>query len=133
MIVVPKEGTEHIRKSLFMGTPCSVFFDKSWEENSTNIDGVNRVSSQLYIASLSASCCDASVQMIAIDPKTDFVVQPWLQNEMDIDLKDGEVILGHDVVAEVGEEIRFYDTAFKVKAKLDRAQEWGTIIPFFYI
>ena len=29
IIVVPNEGTEDIRDSLFAGTPCSVFFDKS--------------------------------------------------------------------------------------------------------
>lgn len=120
MIMVPREGTEYMRDSLFAGTPCSIFFDKSWEDSVRNVEGVERVSPQLYVATLSASCCDASVQLVAFDPSTDFVIQPWLNNHEKLELQDGEVVAGYNVAADVDGKIRFYDTTFQVAAKLER-------------
>ena len=90
MIVVPKKGTENVRESLFAGTPCTVFFNRAWEDAVRNIDGVERVSAQMYVATLSASCCDIPVQIIAFDPETDFVIQPWLQEQKKVNLKKGK-------------------------------------------
>lgn len=120
MIVVPREGTENIRESLFAGKPCTVVFDREWEEKVRNVEGVKRVSPQLYLATLSASCCDASVQLIAFDPKTDFVVTPWLKNADKLALEKGEVVVGNHVTAEAGDTIRFYETEFKVVEKLEK-------------
>ena len=72
IIVVPDEGTEDIRDSLFAGKPCSVFFDRSMKEAVEQVEGVERVSGQMYVGTLSASCCSLPVQMIAFDPETDF-------------------------------------------------------------
>ena len=120
IIVVPNEGTEDIRDSLFAGTPCSVFFDKSWKEAVGKVEGVERVSSQLYVGTLSTSCCDLPVQMIAFDPKTDFVVQPWLKDQNVVKLKKGQVLVGDRVEAEPGEKIQFYSTEFEVAGKLEK-------------
>ena len=120
IIVVPNEGTEDIRDSLFAGTPCSVFCDKSWKEAVGKVGGVERVSSQLYVGTLSTSCCDLPVQMIAFDPKTDFVVQPWLKDQNVVKLKKGQVLVGDRVEAEPGEKIQFYSTEFEVAGKLEK-------------
>ena len=93
IIVVPREGTENMRESLFAGKPCTLFFQKEWAEAIQKLEDVERVSAQLYIATLSASCCDAAVQMIAIDPKTDFVVKPWLKDQTGFELEKGEVVM----------------------------------------
>lgn len=119
IIVVPREGTESIRDSLFAGTPCTLFFDSAWEDAVRKLEDVEKVSSQLYIATLSASCCDQAVQMIAINPETDFVVTPWLENNNAVDLKEGEVLIGSGVDAVVGDSITFYEVDFKVAGKLD--------------
>lgn len=120
IIVVPDEGTEDIRDSLFSGTPCSVFFDKSWKEAVEKVKGVERVSAQLYVGTLSASCCDIPVQMIAFDPETDFVIQPWLKNQNAVKLEKGQVLVGDRVEAEPGEKIQFYSTEFEVAGKLEK-------------
>ena len=90
MIVVPKEGTEQIRDSLFSGTPCSVFFNEELEKEVYQIEGVENISAQLYIATLGSSCCDIPVQLIAFNPETDFVVQPWLTEQKKEGLKKGK-------------------------------------------
>ena len=69
MIVIPNKGTEDIRDSLFAGTPCSVFFDKSWEKEVAKVKGVERVSAQIYAGTLSASCCDLPVQNDSIQSR----------------------------------------------------------------
>ena len=119
IIVVPREGTEYIRESLFAGTPCTLSFGREWVDAIQNIDGIEKVSPQLYLATLSASCCDAAVQMIAFDPATDFVVTPWLGNNDTLTPEVGEVIIGNAVNAEVGEYITFYETDFKIVGKLE--------------
>ena len=120
MIVVPKKGTENVRESLFAGTPCTVFFDRVWEDAVRNVDGVERVSAQMYVATLSASCCDLPVQIIAFDPETDFVIQPWLQNQKKVNFKKGEVLVGNKVQAEVGQSMKLYETYFNVSGKLEK-------------
>lgn len=120
MIVVPKKGTENVRESLFAGTPCTVFFNRAWEDAVRNIDGVERVSAQMYVATLSASCCDIPVQIIAFDPETDFVIQPWLQEQKKVNLKKGEVLIGYNVKAEVGQTMKFYEAYFDVAGKLEK-------------
>ena len=120
MIVIPNKGTEDIRDSLFAGTPCSVFFDKSWEKEVAKVKGVERVSAQIYAGTLSASCCDLPVQMIVFNPETDFVVQPWLKDQDAVKLKKGEILVGNRVQAEPGEKLRLYATEFDVAGKLER-------------
>ena len=120
IIVVPKEGTEQIRDSLFSGTPCSVFFNEALEKEVSQIEGVEAISAQLYIATLGASCCDIPVQLIAFDPETDFVVQPWLAKQNKEGLKKGQVLIGSRVEANVGESVKFYETYFEVAGKLER-------------
>ena len=120
VIVIPDEETKDIRDSLFAGTPCSIFFDREWKEYVEKVKGVERVSEQLYVGTLSASCCDLPVQMIAFEPETDFVVQPWLKNQNAVKLKKGQVLVGNEVAAEPGETIQFYSTEFEVAGKLER-------------
>lgn len=119
IIVVPREGTENIRESLFAGKPCMLFFDRAWVDAVGKLESIERVSPQMYIASLAASCCDGEVQMIAYEPETDFVVTPWLEGSNAVAPGEGEVIIGNGVVADIGETITFYNTDFTVVGKLD--------------
>lgn len=120
MIVVPREATDDMRSSLFAGEPCSFFFDRAWEEAILGVEGVEKVSSQLYIATLSASCCDQQVQMVVFDPATDFVVKPWLEEtNKELVLNEGEIVIGSKVQAVVGDTLTFYNTDFKVVEVLE--------------
>ena len=120
MIVVPREATEDVRNSLFAGEPCSFFFDRAWEEAILGVEGVEKASSQLYISTLAASCCDQQVQLIGFDPATDFVVKPWLEEtNKELVLGEGEIVIGSKVQAVVGDTLTFYETDFKVVEVLE--------------
>lgn len=121
MIIVPGAYSQELKDSLFSGVPCSIYFERTWLDKIEEIQGVNKVSPQLYLQTLSASCCSAEVQIIAFEPETDFVVMPWLEEQGKIvELKPGEVIVGNSITASEGENIVFYQQDFKVLGKLER-------------
>jgi putative ABC transport system permease protein len=120
VIVVPNKNSEELQESLFMGKPCTIYFQRQWLDKLQGVKGVNKLSPQLYLATLDASCCEEAVQLIAIDPETDFVIEPWLKTQGELKLKKGQVVVGHEVAAKVGEKVTFYNTQFKVAAKLER-------------
>ena len=120
VIVVPDKNSKQLQESLFMGKPCTIYFDRQWVNKLQGVKGVNKISPQLYLATLEASCCESAVQLVAIDPETDFVIEPWLKTQGDLELKKGQVVVGHEVTAKVGEKVTFYNVDFQVAAKLDK-------------
>ena len=40
------------------------------------------------------------------DPKTDFVVSPWLSEKQELNLEVGEVVIGYNVAAKIGQNIK---------------------------
>ena len=103
MIIIPGAYFEELKDSLFSGIPCSIYFERFWLDRIQEIEGVKNVSPQLYLQTLSASCCSASVQLIAFEPETDFVVMPWLDKQGEVsELKQGEVIVGNSITPNVG-------------------------------
>lgn len=119
IIVVPQEYASNYTDALFTGEHCSFYFDKSLYDDVVGVKGIAQASPQLYIASLAAECCSSPVQIIAFEPKTDFIVQSWLKEIGISELKDGEVLIGNEVTSEVGEKIKFFDEQLSVAGKLD--------------
>lgn len=119
IIVVPKDGTENMKDSLFAGVPCTILFDRGWVEAVEKVEDVEKVSPQLYIGTLSADCCASVVQLIAIEQETDFVVTPWLEDNNMEPLGVGEVIVGSNVEAEVGDKVTFFEIDFEVAGRLE--------------
>ena len=119
IIVVPEEYETEYTDALFNGALCTFYFDRSWYQPISEVKGVAKATPQLYLASLSASCCAMPLQLIAFDPMTDFIIQPWMQ-EMNLNqLKEKEVIVGNNVAGDVGDYITFYNTALTIVGKLE--------------
>ncbi|MBC3795618.1 ABC transporter permease [Acetobacterium tundrae] len=120
IMVVPEEGGDSVQSLLFQGIPCTTYFDAGIEEKIKNVEGVEKTSPQLYLATLSASCCDSQLQLIAFDPKTDFVIQPWLKSSLHNNLSAGSVVVGSSVNKKAGDTITFYGIEFKVAGRMER-------------
>ncbi|MBU4439884.1 MAG: FtsX-like permease family protein [Acetobacterium sp.] len=120
IMVVSDQAEEAVQKSLFQGTPCTTYFDAGIEAKIKQVAGVEKTSPQLYLATLSASCCESALQLIAFDPQTDFVIQPWLNNQIHNDLPAGSVVVGSSVTKQVGDDITFYGIKFKVAGVMER-------------
>lgn len=119
IIVVPQEYETDYTAALFSGELCTFYFDNEWYEQIRQIDGIEQASPQLYLASLSESCCAIPIQLIAFDPETDFIVQPWM-TELNIDsLEKGEVIVGDNINGDVGETVTFYGEELTIAGRLE--------------
>lgn len=120
IIVIPNEYSKNLEESLFMGEPSTMYFDRQWMDKLGKVDNIDNISGQLYLETLDSTCCDDPVQLIAFDPKTDFVIGPWLK-EGNINLHKGEVVVGNNITSEPGDIITFYNTEFTVADKLEKS------------
>jgi len=122
IVVVPEGAEAKVESALLMGIPARLWMPQEKMEKISTIDGVDTVSPQLYLATLTgASCCSVSdMFMIAYDPQTDFTVQPWLQRTIGGGLRLGEVVGGSYISATEGKQnIRVYGYLVTLKSNLE--------------
>lgn len=118
LMIVPKGANEAAESAVIGNGPQTFYFDKSVEDKVRQARGVKQVTSQTFISSLSAPCCAYKVQIIGFDPKTDFVIEPWIATQFDGNLKTGDVITGNDVYPEPDGTVKLFDQHFPVVARL---------------
>ncbi|KUG13665.1 abc transporter permease protein [hydrocarbon metagenome] len=120
ILIVPEENALAGQTIILTGHPTSFFFEDSGFEKISRIRGVAQASPQIYIATLFASCCAAPVQMIAIDPENDFTVSAWLVENPGVKLGKDDIIIGSNIIQDVGKDLMFYGHIFHVAGVLDR-------------
>jgi putative ABC transport system permease protein len=122
IVVVPAGSEAKIESALLMGVPAKFWMPQDNVNKIATIPGVQAVSPQLYLATLTgASCCSVSdMFIIAYDPKTDFTIQPWLQKKLGTGLRLGEVVAGDYIFATEGDQnIKVYGYLVTLKANLE--------------
>ncbi len=119
IIVVPQEYSAEGEAMLLRGEPSSFFFNSTVAEEVEDVSGVARVVPQVYIATLPADCCSALVQLIAIDPSRDFTITPWLTQERKQPLGTDEIIVGNEIIGDIGSIQSFYGHTFVIGGRLD--------------
>ena len=119
MLVVPDGSGKKVENVLLRSVPTTFYLPEKYLAQVASVPGVAKASGQLFVSSLKAQCCSVQVQLIGIDPATDFVVGPWLKSHFAGELKDDEIIVGNYIVGNVGETLKFYDTPFKIVAQLE--------------
>lgn len=120
LAIVPLEHESDYEGIILSGEPEKFYFDRSIEAQIANVEGVKSVSSQFYISTLAAACCSVPVQVIGFDPDTDFVINPWITKVYQKEIKDGELIVGSDIVLDETKSLRFFKHTFPVVAQLDK-------------
>ncbi len=120
VMVVPEGYEAKIDSIILSGKPFNFYLPKDAYEKIKDIEGIDKITTQTYIATLSASCCSYPVQIVGIDYDTDFLIKPWLNKTMDIDLKKGEVIVGSHVTGEVNETVKFFGKPYQIAGRLEQ-------------
>lgn len=124
VMVLPYEAATksnvELENFIIQGSAGYSYMSSAVVDKVKEVEGVGQVSTQLFLSTLSAGCCSLPVQIIGFDPETDFTIQPWIRRSYHRDLQDGEVIVGNDLVAFVGDDLTFYDMTVHVAAKLDK-------------
>ena len=120
IIVVPSSAQSKVsfQNMLLQGTTGAFYMDSDNLDRVLEVEGVEKAAPQIFLSSLKADCCSIKIQVIGIDPETDFVVQPWIEQSYSRELGDLDVVVGTKVEAEVGEIIRIYEERCHVVGRL---------------
>ncbi len=122
VMVVPYEASTKSKLSdiVLHGNPGYFYMNRSVTEEIRQIEGVEKVSEQFFLASASSSCCSLAVQLIGFDPETDFTIQPWIEHTYKGKLGEMEILVGSSLNAFAGDTLTFYGTDCKVAARLEK-------------
>ena len=125
IIVVPDSAKSKVNLNTMMvqGVPGYFYMDKAYFDKVSQIEGIEQISAQYYLASVSAGCCSIPVQLVGFDPDTDFSIQPWIRQSYSKELGDEDVLIGCNIENEPGGTITFYGVDCHVAGQLD---ETGT-------
>ena len=120
IIVVPQGYDTKIEGALLRGEPNTFYFDIGAVEKIRSVPGVVSASPQLFIATLSASCCSFPLQIIGIDFESDFNVKPWLKKQIHLPLTNNEIVVGSNIVGNVNGELKFFSQPFVIAGRLNK-------------
>ena len=97
IIVVPKGSRGAAEDILLENKIKSFYMDRGIIERVKAVNGIDRVTHQTYLVTLSGLCCDVPEAIIvAFNQDTDFVVKPWLQKKLGRRLHKGEALVGSE-------------------------------------
>ncbi len=120
IIVVPAGYDSQIQGAILRGEPIDAYFPEAELNVLDELEEVEAVSPQLFVQTLSASCCDYPLQLIGYDAKRDFSISAWVNSRLPRELKEGEVVVGANIIGQKGEELRFFSKAFHIAARMDK-------------
>jgi putative ABC transport system permease protein len=121
LMVVPKGTSEKARSLLLQGGTGYFYFNAGITGKIAGTKGVARASPQFFLASLSTECCDAPVQLIAYDPATDFVVQPWIAEKYSGTVEDGQLVVGNRITLRKNGTVQLFNHEYPVAAQLSNS------------
>ncbi|MDR2631356.1 MAG: ABC transporter permease, partial [Spirochaetaceae bacterium] len=121
LMVVPEGSSGKAQSILLRGEISYFYFDEEIVDRVARTAGIACASPQFFLTSLAEGCCDAMVQLIAYDPETDFVVQPWMAERYRGSVEDGEVVVGSQITIRTDNTIRLLGHPYPVAARLSRS------------
>jgi putative ABC transport system permease protein len=121
LMVVPAGTSEKAQSLLLRGSAGYFYFDSEIAGRVAGMEGIACASPQFFLTSLSESCCDAMVQLIAYDPETDFVVRPWTAEKYRGAVEDGQLVAGSRISIRQDDTIMLLGHNYPVAARLSRS------------
>jgi putative ABC transport system permease protein len=117
-MVVPEGAQNQAQSILLSGDKGYFYFNAGIADKIAQTEGIACASPQFFLTSLSTECCDDSVQLIAYDPATDFVVQPWIAEKRSETVEDGQVVVGSRITLRSNGTIQLFNHEYPVAAQL---------------
>ncbi len=124
VVVYPKEAFDKIDQEqvLTLGTPAEVYQDRSVLSKMDYCDGIEAVTCQIYLKDTSGSGDD--LWIVAYDPKTDFVIEPWMGKEKISALPEGSVIAGSKAEVSQDHTVTMFQQRWPVGARLKESRSF---------
>lgn len=120
LIIVPSGYDSKVSGALLRGEPAKFYMEETVLESLEGLDVVEKASPQLFIVTLSASCCSAPLQIIGYDADRDFSVGAWITKSIGRAPAEGEIVVGGSIFGDVGSELRFFNKDYKIIARLEK-------------
>jgi putative ABC transport system permease protein len=120
-MVVPEGTTQKAQALLLRGEPSYFYFNASIADRVAGIEGIACASPQFFLTSLESVHCDFPVQLIAYDPVTDFVVQPWIAEKYSGTIGDGQIVIGSSIKVRENNTVQFFSDEYPVAARLSKS------------
>jgi len=115
--VVPLDGEDAYVSHHLGGMPVNIYLDGNIVEQIAATQGVEQVTSQLYLAAYpDADCCVTLLQIVGFDQVSDFIVQPWINEIWGQEICTGQIIVGSRVANHP--YLEFFEHNFRVVARL---------------
>jgi putative ABC transport system permease protein len=121
LMVVPAGASGKAQSILLRGAISYFYFDAGIVGRVAGTEGIACATPQFFLTSLAEGCCDAMVQLIAYDPGTDFVIQPWTAEKYKRTVEDGQVVVGSRITIRSDDTIRLLGHYYPVAARLSRS------------
>ena len=97
LLIVPTGSRGAAEDVLLENRVKTFYMDTSVIERVRKADGVDRVTNQTYLATITGACCDIpETVVVAFNQDTDFVISPWLHKALNRRLQKGEAIVGSE-------------------------------------
>jgi putative ABC transport system permease protein len=119
-MVVPQSAGGDFEGALLGGSPSTFYLNSTIASRVMSLDGVERATPQLFISSFASGHCAALLQIIGYDPKTDFVVTPWLGDSSVAEPRYGEVVIGNNVTLGIGDKLLLFSVTLDVAGILEK-------------
>ncbi|MFZ2196603.1 MAG: FtsX-like permease family protein, partial [Thermodesulfovibrionales bacterium] len=97
LLIVPT-GSRGVAEDVLLENKVKTFYmDKGIIERVKEIEGLEKVTDQTYLATITGACCDIPESVVvAFNQDTDFVIGPWLSKSLNRRLQKGEAIVGSE-------------------------------------
>ena len=118
LLIVPYGYENQVAATLLRGEPSTYYMRKEVLDRIRAVPGVAAATPQIFLASLSSSCCSEQVQILGFDQESDFLLRPWIE-EATGRLSDGEIVVGSKILTDVGEEVFFFGKTYRVGARME--------------
>jgi putative ABC transport system permease protein len=97
LLVVPTGSRGAAEDVLVENRARSFYMDKSLVDRIRHVEGIDKVSYQTYLVTLTGLCCSVPESLVvAFNQETDFIITPWLKNKLGRKLVKGEAIVGSE-------------------------------------
>jgi len=126
LVVIPVGARGFAEEFLLESKSASFYMPISVIEKVKKIEGIKDLTYQTYLSSISGLCCDVPpTRIIAFDPKTDFIIKPWLLKALGRPLEAGEAIAGAVTSENLGlglldVEATIFENRFKIVGVLEK-------------
>lgn len=126
ILIVPA-GTRGTAEDVLLENKAKPFYmDRNIMNRLKEIKGIEMVTSQTYLVTLTGLCCDVpETVVVAFNQDSDFIVSPWLKERLKRRLRRGEAIAGNESFLNINlglmeiDSVLFGNT-FRIVGSLDK-------------